>query len=146
MPRGNGPWTAPERSCRRSYANRDRACVARSLLASSFRRACQCCHASSARPTLESGDLADLQPVLRGEKTLEQLRAEGVNTEVIKKFKVRSRVIKVGDGQTEQQIERELELHDLSGSDFDRIVNTTDGFPTKKLQLSGDTDPSRTAD
>src|SRR5688500_18467351 len=81
--------------------------------------------------TLEYGDLADLEPLLRGEKSLEELREAGINTEVVKKCKVKSRVTAEGD----EIIEREIELHDRAGEDFDRICDRTSGKPTQAIEM-----------
>lgn len=77
--------------------------------------------------SIEVCDIADFQAVLQGgesAKTLEQLRREGVNTEVVKKLKYGK------DGP-------EIELHDRSGEDFDRICDRTDGKPTESLNIAG---------
>lgn len=81
--------------------------------------------------TMESGDLADLEPYLDGSKTLEELRKSGVNTEVVKKAKARTWTNR--DGVV--IVERELELHDRSGVDFDRVCDRTDGRPTQRLEM-----------
>lgn len=73
--------------------------------------------------TLEVGDLADMEAVLHGDQTLQDLRGSGVNTEVIKKIKVKVRT----DSEGNQEVERELELYDRAGVDFDRVIETTDG-------------------
>lgn len=81
--------------------------------------------------TLEAGDLADFQPYLHGAKTLEELRAAGVNTEIVKKCKVKVRTL--GDGTTET--EREVELFDRAGADFDRVLDRTEGKPRQTVEL-----------
>jgi hypothetical protein len=89
--------------------------------------------------TLEFGDLADFMSVLKGEQDLEQLRAAGVRTEVVKKLKVKNRV----DSEGEHYVEREIELHhDRAGADFDRIIGTTDGLPTKRVEQIGPFKPA----
>lgn len=79
--------------------------------------------------TLESGDLADFTAVTRGEKTLDELRAAGVNTAVVKKVKVKRRTIRAGDEVIGEEVEGEVELHDRAGDDFDRILDRTIGKP-----------------
>jgi hypothetical protein len=82
--------------------------------------------------TLEAPDLADFAGLLRGENSLEDLRAMGVNTEAVKRFKQRTRKQMVGHGEeaeVEEVIDREIELYDRSGEDFDRVTNHTDGTP-----------------
>src|SRR5947207_451921 len=49
--------------------------------------------------TLEAGDMADFQAFLHGEKSLDELKEAGVNTEVLKKIKVKTRTL--GDGTHE---------------------------------------------
>lgn len=84
--------------------------------------------------TLEHGDISDFAGVLRGENNIEDLRAMGVNTEVVKKLKTKSRKQKVEDGEVEEIIEREIELHDRAGQDFDRVVNHTAGNPVQPIE------------
>jgi hypothetical protein len=72
--------------------------------------------------TIESGDIADYEPILKGQKSPAELRSEGVNTEMIKKIK-----------PTEHGIE--IELHDRAGEDFDRIIGHTDGKPTQRVEM-----------
>jgi hypothetical protein len=81
--------------------------------------------------TLEAGDLADFQPYLAGEKSLEELRAAGVNTELVKKAKVKVRTH--DDGTTET--EREVELFDRAGVDFDRVLDRTEGKPRQVMEI-----------
>lgn len=86
---------------------------------------------------IEAADLSDFSAVLRGDQSLEELRAAGTNTEVVKKIKQRTRKINVGDGKFEDEIEREIELYDRSGSDFDRLLDRTIGKPTQAVELTG---------
>lgn len=83
--------------------------------------------------SLEHGDLADFAPLLKGEADLPKLREDGINTEVVKKIKQKSRVVPVGEGETEEIIEREIELHDRAGEDFDRIIDRTLGKPAQSI-------------
>ncbi len=76
--------------------------------------------------TLEAGDLSDFTAVLEGEKTIDQLRDEGVNTVVVKKCNSKVRHLKDGSGDAITEIEREIELHDRAGHDFDRVMDRTD--------------------
>lgn len=86
---------------------------------------------------LESGDLSDFSGLLKGENNLEDLRGMGINTEVVKKFKQKTRRVPTGnDGETEEVIEREIELHDRSGTDFDRVTNHTDGQPKQDSNIN----------
>lgn len=78
---------------------------------------------------LESGDLAAFEAWLTGQKSLNDLKASGINTEIVKKAKVRT--LKGGG------IERELELHDRSGDDFDRIADRTTGRPRQAVEVTG---------
>ena len=89
--------------------------------------------------TLEAGDLADLEPWLLGKASLEELRARGVNTEVIKKAKETKRVVgRTEDGQETTIITREIELHDRAGADFDRIMDRTEGRPVQQHDVVAD--------
>jgi hypothetical protein len=45
--------------------------------------------------------------------------------------------VPVGDGETEEVIDREIELHDRAGTDFDRIIDHTDGKATQRTEISG---------
>ncbi|MDB5295093.1 MAG: hypothetical protein JWO31_1076 [Phycisphaerales bacterium] len=69
--------------------------------------------------TLEAGDLADFGPVLDGTMTLADLRKSGVNTAVVKKCKTRTHT---GDGGG-TEVEREVELHDRAGDEYDRVLD-----------------------
>lgn len=73
---------------------------------------------------MEAGDLADFSPLLSGEKTLEDLRAASLNTEVVKKLKYTK------DGP-------EIELRDRAGADVDRISDRTDGKPKLRRAFLG---------
>lgn len=86
--------------------------------------------------TVETGDIADFAGLLRGENNLEDLRGMGINTEVVKKFKQKTRVIEGKDGKkVEEVVDREIELHDRAGDDFDRIMDRTDGKPKQTIDL-----------
>jgi len=75
--------------------------------------------------TLEAGDLADFQTVIAGEKTLAELRDEGVNTELVKKVK-----------PVEHGVE--IELFDRAGGDVDRIMDRTEGKPKQTREIKHD--------
>jgi hypothetical protein len=88
--------------------------------------------------TLEAGDLADFAGLLRGENNLEDLRGMGINTEVVKKIKQKTRRVPGGKDANgkdvvEEIIEREIELHDRAGPDFDRVVDQTAGKPQQNV-------------
>ncbi len=68
---------------------------------------------------LEQADMTDFEPYLEGEANLRELRGNGVNTEVVKKVKTK-RII---TPQGEQMVEREIELHDRDGKEFDRVLD-----------------------
>jgi hypothetical protein len=80
---------------------------------------------------MEINDMADFAPVLNGSMTLEELRDSGVNTDAIKKIKKKTKTLKVKDGTAEQVVECEIELHDRSPDDFDRITEKTDPITAK---------------
>lgn len=86
---------------------------------------------------LESPDLADFQTLIDGEETIPQLKRRGVPTELIKKFKRRTRNIPNGEGAPIIEVEVEIELHDRSGEDFDRVMDRTHGKPLQAIEYSG---------
>lgn len=90
---------------------------------------------------VEVGDLADFAGLLRGENSLEDLRGMGINTEVVKKFKQKTRKEVTGAGEdadVEEIIEREIELFDRAGLDFDRIADQTAGKPMQPTEHTGE--------
>lgn len=87
--------------------------------------------------TLEAGDIADMEPILDGTKTLAELRESGVNTEVIRKVKTKTRILPGADGKDgATEIEREIELHDRAGADVDRIMDRTLGKPSQAIDIT----------
>ena len=84
---------------------------------------------------IEYGDLSDFAGLLRGENNLEDLRAMGVNTEVVRKFKKKTRKFSTPSGDQEEIVEQEIELHDRAGADFDRVVNQTAGNPEQHISM-----------
>jgi len=86
---------------------------------------------------MECADLADYGDLLTGDATLSQLRRRGVNTEVIKRFKQKSRkaVVPGSKGEeVEEIIDREIEFHDRAGENFDRTLNHTNGTPVQTVR------------
>lgn len=84
---------------------------------------------------LEAGDIADFDAFLRGHEELEDLQKRGVNTEVIKKLRQTSRKVPTGKkDEVEEIIQREIELHDRAGADFDRVCDRTDGRPRQVIE------------
>ncbi len=71
----------------------------------------------------EAPDLADFEPYLDGSMTLADVRASGTPTEAVKKAKVKTRT----DANGNTEVEREIELYDRSGPDFDRVMDRTAG-------------------
>ncbi len=82
---------------------------------------------------MEDPDMADYEPLLDGQKCMKELRHDGVDTRVIKKVKSKTREIPQGDKPPIIETEREIELHDRSGSELDRLLDRTDGKPLPKL-------------
>jgi hypothetical protein len=82
----------------------------------------------------ESPDMADYEPYLNGAVNLEQLKASGVDTSVIKKVKERRELNKEGETVA---VTREIELHDRSGEEFDRVCDRTEGKPKQSVDLGG---------
>lgn len=95
--------------------------------------------------TLEAPDLADFQDAVDGVSDLRSLRKDGLNTEVVKRMRCKTRTIpgRNGDEPT-VEVEREIELHDRAGDDFDRIVEQTDGKPSQPIQHGGTIETSTT--
>jgi hypothetical protein len=85
---------------------------------------------------IENPDLADFQDVIEGDKSLRELKRAGVNTAVIKKMKTKTKTYQNGETPV-TEVEREIELHDRSGSDVDRIVHNTDGSPSQAVKVEG---------
>lgn len=87
---------------------------------------------------VEFGDLADFAALLRGETTLEELKASGVNTEVVKRFRRRARRVRRKGGGFDELVYISIELYDRSGADFDRVIHHTDGTPTQCVRVDAD--------
>lgn len=87
--------------------------------------------------TLECPDIADYAGLLRGENRLEDLRAMGVNTEVVKKFKQKTRTTTArdGTGEVEEVVDREIEFYDRSGESLDRVCDRTNGKPNQSMDV-----------
>jgi hypothetical protein len=81
------------------------------------------------------GDVADFQKLCEGEVTLEELRAAGTDTSVIKRFKPTKRTFTNSRGGLEIVETVELELHDRTGESLDRVIGQTDGHPTQRVQV-----------
>lgn len=82
---------------------------------------------------LECPDLADFEDILSGEKKLSDVRKDGTPTDCIKKVKSKERYIQQGEGEPIKEVEREIELHDRSGSELDRIMDRTEGKPMQPV-------------
>lgn len=81
--------------------------------------------------TLEVPDMLDFEPYLRGECSLADLKKRGVNTELVKRAKVK-RTTKDGA----EHIEAEVELFDRSGDEFDRLMDHTTPRPKQELDVT----------
>jgi hypothetical protein len=66
------------------------------------------------------------------------MRAGGVNTEVVGKAKAKRRTFTTESGEQVTEEEREIELYDRAGADFDRILDRTLGEPTQPVQQEGE--------
>ncbi len=83
---------------------------------------------------LEQPDLADFEPLLDGQMSLREIRAQGHDTATIKKVKCKKRSIPQKEGESPiEEVEREIELHDRAGSELDRIMDRTEGKPTQEI-------------
>ncbi len=80
---------------------------------------------------VEDPDLADFADAIEGGATLGELRDRGVPTRLIKRLKSKTRTLKGGKTLTT----REIELHDRSGEDFDRVIEQTDGRPRQTVAV-----------
>ena len=87
---------------------------------------------------MECEDLADFEPALDGQLSLRELRAAGINTEAIKRVKVRRKK----NEQGQEEVEREIELNQSAGVDFDRVMDRTEGKPRQTVELEGDALPA----
>lgn len=94
--------------------------------------------AERALRTIEAPDLADFEDFVSGSVSLEDLRAKGIDTGVIKKVKERRQVTRsVESGKAlEETVTREIELHDRAGEDFDRVSDRTDGKPAQSKTVT----------
>lgn len=89
--------------------------------------------------SFEAPDMADFAGLLRGQDNLEDLRKSGFNTEAIKKIKQKTRLVPKsdGDGTVEELVEREIELYDRAGQNFDRVVEHTAGRARQSVEVMG---------
>ena len=78
--------------------------------------------AERALRSIEVADMADFQPVVKGSSELEELRASGVDTSLIKKI-------------TPNEFGAAVELHDRSDGAFDRIMDRTHGKPDQAVSV-----------
>lgn len=86
----------------------------------------------------ESPDLSDFEPFFKGDKSLSELRDAGINTEVVKKRKSKTRQVQVGDGVFETEIEREIELYDRGRDEFKLVADQTAGQTDAPINVQGD--------
>lgn len=85
----------------------------------------------------EMPDLADFDPLLLGEKTPGEMRADGVNTEVLKKVKSRTRTTTTPDGGHTVEVEREIELRDTGMKEAEFLIHETDGAVEERMVIRG---------
>ena len=83
---------------------------------------------------LEHGDMADFNDLMFGETQLDELRARGIDTAVIKRFTRRVRTKTRRDGTVEKNVSVTIELHDRSGKAFDRIMDRSVGRARRRLR------------
>lgn len=93
--------------------------------------------------SMEVSDIADMEPLLNGAVSLEQLRKKGVDTSRIKKIKVRTRTLYEGDEETGTEVEREVELHNRATDVFGVICDQTEGRPKQTLDVTSGDEPIR---
>jgi hypothetical protein len=75
---------------------------------------------------------------MEGKKTLDEMRFDGLNTEVVKKCKTKRRTIMAEGAPPVEELEVEIELFDRSGADFDRILDRTAGRARQVVDLRGE--------
>lgn len=85
--------------------------------------------------TTENPNMADFEPLLRGTQTLEELAKAGVDTSLVKRIKERRKAVVEDDEHIADEIERDIELHDRGGEEFDRICDRTDGKPRQVVDV-----------
>lgn len=87
---------------------------------------------------MERPDIADFEVVLDGQKSLVELRNDGVDTAIVKKMKQKTRSIPNPAGGETTEVEREIELHDRSLDAFNVVLARTDGRPheTKEVEVN----------
>lgn len=88
------------------------------------------CAANRILNSRERPTLSDFQPFIRGEKTLDELDASGVDTSVIKRIKVKTFT---GEDGVER-VEREIELFDRARLESEFVVHESDGTPTQTIR------------
>ena len=76
--------------------------------------------------------MARYDTLVSGAQSLEELEAKGIDTAVVKKLKERHDLDKDGNVVA---VTRELELHNLAGEEFDRVMDRTDGKPKQTMEL-----------
>lgn len=92
--------------------------------------------------TFEHPDPADMEDMLDGRVTLRQLRQRGFNTSAIRKVKVKTRTLRDAEGNDAGvEVEREVELHDRSGAEFDRVFDRTEGRPRQQVDVTSGDEP-----
>lgn len=95
---------------------------------------------------IEDGDLADFEDVMAGRETLADLRARGINTEIVKRCKRTTKNVQVIGGASdgtnvESEFICEVELHDRAGSHVDRIIDRTEGRAVQSVKVQAGADP-----
>jgi hypothetical protein len=86
--------------------------------------------------TTERADHADFEDLFEGRVSIAELRKRGVNTGLIKRFRRKTKSYSVKDEPVEETTV-ELELHDRSGVDFDRILDRTNGRARQTVAVEG---------
>lgn len=86
---------------------------------------------------MERPDLADFTELVSGEKTLRQVRDDGIDTAVLKKVKETSRYVPSGDGEYDREVTREVEAHDRSRAASVALLEQTDGKPSQTIDITG---------
>ena len=90
----------------------------------------------------ERADLADFDGAFSGDKSLSDLRAEGVNTSLVKKIKIKKSTKTGLGGDVTEEVSGEIELHNRRTEALERILDRSIGKPTTVADIHVQTDVS----
>jgi hypothetical protein len=97
---------------------------------------------------MDRPDLADFEPLVDGQLSLRELRAQGVDTSQLKRWepkKTKTTIRKQGEADVEEETsEAKIELFDRAPQAFDAVLDRTDGQPGQSLRITGSVEHVRT--